>query len=49
MGGADCSKKERELAEIADAVEVYTDAVDLLRMVGEGEPTPRTTQLKGEE
>lgn len=49
-GCTDCSEEERELAEIADAVKVYTDTMQVLRMVGENdEPNPRDTHLKGEE
>jgi hypothetical protein len=49
MGCTDCSDEARELAEIADAVELYTDAMHVLRKVGEDEPNPPTTQLQGEE
>lgn len=48
-GCTDCSDVERELAEIADAVELYTDAMHVLRKVSEDEPNSPTTQLHGEE
>lgn len=39
-----------ELAGITDAIEIYTNAMRVLRKVGEnGEPNSRDTQLRGEE
>jgi hypothetical protein len=51
MGCTDCSDEERELAaEVTCAIDVYTDAMHVLRKVGEDDaPNPQTTQLGGEE
>lgn len=48
--GAGRAEDERELATITAAIEVYTNAMSVLRQVGEnGEPNPRDTQLLGQE